>query len=85
MQVGYFLAAVGHEGPGLGGDGVIKDLEPDINEGLLDDDGGKYVRLVSLALTARSSRTREGGSRAGSSADHYTCMGLSENITLRNF
>jgi prepilin-type N-terminal cleavage/methylation domain-containing protein len=85
MQVGYFLAAVGHEGPELEANGVIKGLEPDINESGLDDGGGKFARLVSLALTARSSRNREGGSRAGSTADDYTCMGLSENIALRNF
>ena len=84
LQVAYFLAKLGTEGPLLDTDGVIEALTPDIDEAVLDNDGGQFVRVVSLALTSRSSRVRDGGSGTGATADQYTCMGLNQHVTLRN-
>ena len=85
LKVEYFLTAVGREaGPPLR-NGQIDELEPDLNEGLFDDDG-KNVRMVSVTLTSRSSRVQsqsESDRRQGSSP--FTRQNLTEHIYLRNF
>jgi type II secretory pathway pseudopilin PulG len=83
LQVRYYISKAGDAGPALDADGVldVAGLTPDINEAVLDTDGGRDVRLVSLALKARTSRTSE----VAGTSDNYNRQVLTEDVSLRNF
>jgi hypothetical protein len=80
MLVAYFIAPIGSDGPQVDADGVVTGLTADINEGVLDTDGGREVRLVALALTARSSQRSD----VAGTADGFTRQVMTKNVAVRN-